>query len=257
MKKFICFLMVAVMVVASSGIASATLLFDRGLPDINLNNVAGSERSNVVWAGESDTGFTGDDFIIGTVGQSYAINSLTVWGAQYDPLSSDIDNIWLYLGKAGDSLALKSTGSVDGNTNSNPNISHSYVNYPGTASDYQVKSGGYFPIAQTTFSGLNYIVNGGVKYNFGVRGDNWLWWNHASNAALSGTTQDGADGKYLEFDTADLSSVLVLDSYGNAWDKSSDINVRIDGSPVPEPGTILLLGLGLAGIAGFRKKFKK
>jgi hypothetical protein len=32
---------------------------------------------------------------------------------------------------------------------------------------------------------------------------------------------------------------------------------RFDGTPIPEPSTILLIGTGLVGLVGFRKKFKK
>jgi hypothetical protein len=246
MKKLMTICAVVLMMTGAASTSLGAILVDRGLPTINLNNAAGANRSNVTWASESSTGFTGDDFMIGTIGQSYVIDSITVWGAQYNPLSLDIDNIWLYMGKAGvgNSLALVSSGSVAGNTNSNSNITHAYVNYPspGDPLGYQGNSGGYYPICQTTFSGLNYAVDGGVKYNFGVKGDKWLWWNHASNAGLSGSPQDGADGKYLTFDTADLSSAIVTDSNGNGWDKSSDINVLVTG--VPEPATMLLVGLG-------------
>lgn len=232
--------------VASS--AFAAILVDRGLPTANLNNAAGSDRSNVTWASTNPTGFTGDDFTIGAIGEKYLIDSLTVWGAQYNPLSLDINNIWLYLGKTGNALSMIETGSVTGNTNSNPKITHAYVTYSDNTG-YEGNSGYFYPICQTTFSGLNYLVDGGVKYNFGVKGDNFLWWNHASNAALSGSTQQGSDDKYLEFDTANLSSVVEQDSNGNGWDKSSDINVKVTGNIVPEPATIiiwsLLGGLGM------------
>ncbi len=259
MKKFVVVLMALGLILAGSGMASAAVLIDRGLPNQYLNNEAGANRSNVTWQTDDGTGFTGDDFTIGTAGQKYRIDSITVWGAQYNPLSDDINNIWLYLGKYDGSLAIASNGSVSGNLNSNPNITHEFVTYPDVDSTaiYVGNGNVEYSIAQTTFSGLNYLVDGGVKYKFGVTGDNYLWWNHASNAALSGTLQQGADDRYLTFTFSDLSLVNVVDSYNNGWDKSSDINVRIEGAPVPIPGAILLLGSGLMGLAGFRKRFQK
>ncbi len=248
-----------VMLLGLAGAASADLLFDRGLPAININNAAGTARSNVTWASTEDGGFTGDDFVIGTAGQTYKIDSITVWGAQFDPLSLDIDNIALYVSKYDDPLALVSSGSVTGNTNSNPSIAHTYVSYPDGTDVYEGNGGVLYPICQTTFSGLDMLVEGGVKYKFGVIGDKYLWWSHASNADLSGSPQDGADNLYLEFNLNDLSQIIVWDSNGDGWDKSSDINIQISGEqvpPVPEPMSIFLGIMGLGSIAGF-KRFRR
>ncbi len=73
----------------------------------------------------------------------------------------------------------------------------------------------------------------------------------------------------LTFDTLaagtsglDLSPGLIPPVFGDAWGEPLDfavdpgsITVVAGGSaPVPEPGTILLLGSGLLGLAGFRRK---
>ena len=100
-------------------------------------------------------------------------------------------------------------------------------------------------------------ITGGQKYNFFLDGlyppGPYTPFLHASNAALSGSTQQGADGLMLYLDKT-TGLVTIWDSYGNGWDKSSDFNVQVQGSQVPLPGTVLLLGSGLAGLAFYRRR---
>ena len=98
------------------------------------------------------------------------------------------------------------------------------------------------------FNNLNWQISGGTEYRFGVGGVGrqipgfdffYPWYNHASNASLSGSPQEGADNLFLEFGA--MGGFLgSLDTDGNGWDKSSDVNVQIFGrvvtqtTPIPE-----------------------
>lgn len=65
------------------------------------------------------------------------------------------------------------------------------------------------------------------------------WFNHASNAALSGSPQQGADDHWIAWSKADLTTPSSCDSGApvggvcdGGWDKSSDINVQVFASRV-------------------------
>ena len=102
MRRFACFCGVLSLVLAFSlsigGLSPAPaspLLFDRGLPTSNLNDAAGSSRSNVSWAdgyyfnAPPPTSYKapGDDFIIGSLGSTYHLDRITLWTVDDPPFA--------------------------------------------------------------------------------------------------------------------------------------------------------------------------
>ncbi len=97
------------------------------------------------------------------------------------------------------------------------------------------------------------VFNGDItwSYNFGV------WFCDDSSNALDPTDQNYSILQpYILIcaDTADIPSwsVYTSDHVGNYIVLKEEV-----AQPVPEPASLLLVGAGLIGIAGFRKKLKK
>jgi hypothetical protein len=230
--------------------ADSILVVDRGLPQANLNNVSGPARSNVRW-GWHEHGFLGDDFVIGSPGERWVIDSIRTWAVpgnsevHFQHLGDFYQDVRLHFGGPNSDLtpvatAQLSSGSED---TSNANIRISEATRAGAA--FYDDFGASLSIWQIDFSNLNLPVEGGVKYRFGVwgmgraipgmEGKAFMWYNHASNAPLSSSPQDGADGHMLLFDAAGRSEG-TFDAEGNGWDKPADINVQVFAHRVDKHG---------------------
>ena len=245
-------------VVAASAF-SDPMVFDRGLPTANLNNAAGANRSNVAWSnGNSDV--SGDDFTIGATGETWIVTGIRTWTTEKLGLGSgfhlgdEYSDVSLYTGTGGVSLVATGTLTAGSDVNSNPNITHTQVQYAGGL-DYQRTGGAYSQIYQNDFTNLNLSIAGGVKYYFAVDGtprspSTDYWFNHASNAALSGSTQQGADNLWLVWSKSGLANPpTTCDSNGpiagvcnGGWDKSSDINVQVFAHKFAPPPPALSVG---------------
>ena len=194
---------------------------------------------------------SGDTFTLPTGGgrSVYAVHTIRTWIASFADPSSLYLSVTLFTGIG--TTALTATAS-------SPTITLS--SYTGGV-QYQRTTGPLINVYEVDFTGLNLIANGGTTISFGVEGvsagpiasDNSnLWYNLASNAALSGSPQDGADNLLQEYSwdgvPANAPGYLgPFDTNGNGWDKSSDINVQVFAD-VPEPASMSLLAAGALGL---------
>jgi hypothetical protein len=226
-------------------VLAATMVVNRGLPTdpAHLNTVFPND-GNVGWS-QGQTYVTGDSFTVGSPGTRYRITSIRTWStAGLDATSSvqlgDIfTNERLYFGTG--AVAVVASGLLANNSNvsSNPNITNTKVTYSNGAGYLRGDLVTYGQLWQHDFNNLNLVVDGGTTYYFGVDGnprnpaDNWF--NHASNAAYSGSPQQGSNDLYNAWAKSDLSTVLDCNSSGGApvppcdggYDRGTDINVQV------------------------------
>jgi hypothetical protein len=162
-------------------------------------------------------------------------------------------------------------GGVDGSTIGIVDSSYSMTTATyADGSSYQVPNGNYASggMHQIDFA-VNITLAPGQVYDFFLDGSGsgdgtYVPFVHASNAALSGSPQDGSDNLMLYAEVLngilDPTSVGTWSATDNGyWDKPSDVNVQVFGTPIPEPttmiaGALLLLPFGASTLRILRKR---
>lgn len=258
MKNCLPTLLAAAVSLGATGAAhsSSTLVVNRGLPDSNLNNAAGSNRSNVAWAAPSF--LVGDDFTLGSTGDAnkpnWSIDKLSVWAiGDEDFLGDRFNNVSLFLGEDEGDIpkVLEANLSAGSNATDNADVLISQVTYPGTTTSYQGSGGGYLNIWQIDFKNVGAFAPGELLFALGAVPETNNVSMHASNADLSGTQQDDFDNLFRIFDGDGTNTSIAFNTMfdsdqPNVWDKSSDINVQVFATAVPSPsaalGGVIMLG---------------
>jgi hypothetical protein len=244
MKKTILVTIVALAVANAQHLSADTMLVDRGLPVINLNNVAGASRSNVDWGSVSSGSLVGDTFT-NTSSLTWSLSTIRIWtdGLLATPPTA---KLWGGINGTTPFGLLAASGSL------------SAVNYA-NGEGYQATGGDFYQLFQVDFS-VNIQLAAGQTFSFFLDGADPSYppyiFAEASNAALGGSPHDGADGLMLKADVvgAALANVTMWTSLGDGWDKSSDLNVQVFGS-VPDSGaTLALLGCAFLGLGALRRR---
>jgi len=92
----------------------------------------------------------------------------------------------------------------------------------------------------------------------GGSNDNLLFYSPTDNTYafdVNGVSYDLLNGAQVNlFEISTMGNVVLERTNGSELTQSADITITPEASPVPEPGSLALLGTGVLGLAGFVRR---
>ena len=127
---------------------------------------------------------------------------------------------------------------------------------PGFGDIYKIDTNGTMTLLVSGFVGTGIAYYSGNLFVSTAAGVDP---NHIDNSIYKINIGTGTETLFATFDKT--IEELTFDKWGNLYAidvvSGTQPTTIIEISPVPEPSTMLLLGAGLVGLIGFRRKFKK
>ena len=183
-------------------------------------------------------------------------------GFNSDPIVSIDDVYTKVLDSEGDLIGYASTtfsgyyiGTIDHNEEKSPSLAAYLKAFLGEPADYQYEVKVEDGDVSNIDNGVILTVNYASEYKSGE-------WTVSSPATVSFYTIFGGSGYALYFVSPELATGkwttenIVSGQSGNLYPQISHIIVTGNEAPIPEPGTILLFGTGLAGLAAVGRRRK-